>query len=317
MAGIYSHYHRSMGLKPIVVVGSLNLDLVVHAERIPLQGETVAGKGYDESLGGKGANQAVAAAKLGAQVRMVGKVGTDGYGQQLLEGVSVSGVDVSSVSVAEGPSGLAVITHASDGANTIVVIPGANEQLDVPSLEKASDVIREASILLLQLETPMETVIRAAKIAREAGVPVVLDPAPAQDLPAELISLATWITPNETEAARLIHQSKELPPESVADRLMAMGARNVVLKRGEHGCYVKGRDCAAGVQVPAFVSKAVDTTAAGDCFNGAFATRLAAGDSPLAAARYANAAASISVTRYGAQASMPTANEVEARLKNE
>ncbi|HEY8996325.1 MAG TPA: ribokinase [Edaphobacter sp.] len=306
-----------MGRKPIVVVGSLNLDLVVHAERVPLQGETVAGSGYDESLGGKGANQAVAAAKLGAQVRMVGKVGSDGYGQRLLEGVSSSGVDVSAVSVEEGPSGLAVITHASDGANTIVVIPGANEQLDVPSLEKAADAIREASILLLQLETPMDTVIRAAEIAREAGVSVVLDPTPAQDLPAELISLATWITPNETEAARLIHQSEELPPESIAEKLIAMGTRNVVLKRGEHGCYVKRQDYAAGVHVPAFVSQAIDTTAAGDCFNGAFATRLAAGDSPEVAALYANAAASISVTRHGAQASMPTASEVEALLKSE
>lgn len=306
-----------MGLKPIVVVGSLNLDLVVHAQRVPLTGETVTGSGYDESLGGKGANQAVGAARLGAPVRMVGNVGSDGYGHRLREGVRAAGVDVSSVSVAEGPSGLAVITHASDGANTIVVIPGANERLDAAGLEEAADVIREASILLLQLETPMETVVRAAQIAREADVPVILDPAPAQDLPAELISLSTWITPNETEAARLIHQTEELPPESIAERLMAMGARNVVLKRGEHGCYVKGKDLPLGADVQAFVSEAIDSTAAGDCFNGAFAARLAAGDSPLAAARYANAAASISVTRHGAQASMPTANEVEARLKSE
>lgn len=303
--------------KPIVVVGSLNLDLVIHAERIPLQGETVPGSGYDESLGGKGANQAVGVAKLGARVCMVGKVGSDDYGQRLLTGVSEAGVDISNISRTDGSSGLAVITHAGSGANTIVVIPGANAKLDVLEIEKAGDAIRTASALLLQLETPMDSVVRAAQIADEAGVPVILDPAPAQDLPVELVSLVTWITPNETEAARLLHESTELPPEIAADRLLAMGARNVVLKRGEHGCFVKGKDCSPGAHVAAFVSKAVDTTAAGDCFNAAFATRLAVGDTPAEAARYANAAASISVTRHGAQASMPNAKEVEALLEQQ
>ncbi|WP_263416017.1 ribokinase [Terriglobus albidus] len=295
--------------KSVLVIGSLNLDLVVHAERIPLAGETVRGSGYDSLLGGKGANQAVAAAKLGAQVRMAGRVGSDSYGAALLEGLDEVEVDVAGVQVTEGPSGLAVITHSSDGQNAIVVQSGANGLVtaaDVSALEFAN-----AGVVLLQLEIPMDAVVAAAQASHKAGAVVILDPAPVAALPEELLRAVTWLTPNETEAAQLVAGSME--PRQTAERLLAMGCRNVALKLGERGAFLMGADCEP-TPVPALPVKAVDTTAAGDCFNGAFATRLLAGDSPEVAARYANAAAAISVTRLGAQVSMPSRNEVEGLL---
>ncbi|MDE1177249.1 MAG: ribokinase [Edaphobacter sp.] len=304
-----------MTLKPIVVAGSLNLDVVVTTERIPLEGETVLGESYEELLGGKGANQAVGAAKLGATVAMIGRVGDDSYGVRLLEGLKQAGVNASGVSPVKGPSGIALITRAQSGANSIVVIGGANQALDETSIESAAEAIRTASVLLLQLEIPLPSVLRAARIAADAGVPVMLDPAPAQDLPPGLLQEVTWLTPNETEAATLLHSTEELSLEATADRLLSMGARNVALKLGERGVFLKGQDCTSSVHLAAIAVEAVDTTAAGDCFNAAFATQLAQGKQPADAARYANAAAAIAVTRYGAQNSMPTASEVEDLLK--
>ncbi|QEE26590.1 ribokinase [Terriglobus albidus] len=297
--------------KSVLVIGSLNFDLVVHAERIPLAGETVRGSGYDSLLGGKGANQAIAAARLGAQVRMAGRVGSDSYGGALLDGLDEAAVDVAGVQVSDGPSGLAVITHSSDGQNAIVVQPGANGLVtaaDIRALEFA-----EVGVVLLQLEIPMDAVVAAAQEAHKAGLAVILDPAPVAALPEELLRAVTWLTPNETEAAQLVAGSME--PQQTAERLLAIGCRNVALKLGERGAFLMGADCEPTL-VPAFAVKAVDTTAAGDCFNGAFAVRLLAGDSPQAAARYANAAAAISVTRLGAQVSMPSRDEVEALSGN-
>ena len=295
--------------KSVLVIGSLNLDLVVHAVRIPLAGETVRGSGYDSLLGGKGANQAVAAARLGAQVRMAGRVGSDSYGGALLAGLDQADVDVTSVQVSEGPSGLAVITHSSDGQNAIVVQPGANGLVTAADIDALA--FADVGAVLLQLEIPMEAVVAAAQAANKTGIAVILDPAPVAALPEELLRAVTWLTPNETEAAKLVDGSME--PRETAERLLAMGCRNVVLKLGERGAFLMGADCVT-MLVPAFAVKAVDTTAAGDCFNGAFAARLLAGDSPATAARYANAAAAISVTRLGAQVSMPSKDEVEGLL---
>lgn len=297
--------------KSVLVIGSLNLDLVIHAERIPLPGETVRGLGYEELLGGKGANQAVAAARLGASVRMGGRVGSDAYGHSLLDGLTAAGVNAAGVQVSEGPSGLAVITHAASGQNSIVVQPGANGAVtaaDIVEMEFSG-----VGLVLLQLEIPMEAVCAAAKTARQAGVPVMLDPAPVQAFSNDLLQAVTWLTPNETEAAALT--GGVFPPQETAEKLLAMGCRNVVLKLGECGAFLMGSDCEP-VLVPSFAVKAVDTTAAGDCFNGAFATRLLAGDAPAEAARYANGAAAISVTRMGAQASMPSQDEVAELLEN-
>lgn len=295
--------------KSVLVIGSLNLDLVVHAERIPLAGETVRGSGYDSLLGGKGANQAVAAARLGVWVRMAGRVGSDTYGVALLDGLDEAHVDVSGVQVSEGSSGLAVITHSFDGQNAIVVQPGANGFVTTADI-RALD-FSEVGVVLLQLEVPMDAVVAAAQAAHKAGIAVILDPAPVTALSEELLRAVTWLTPNETEAAQLVAGAME--PQQTAERLLGMGCRNVALKLGERGAFLMGADCEPTL-VPAFAVKVVDTTAAGDCFNGAFAVRLLAGDSPQAAARYANAAAAISVTRLGAQVSMPSRDEVEALL---
>jgi ribokinase len=240
---------------------------------------------------------------------MVGRVGSDSYGVALLDGLDEAEVNVTGIQVSEGPSGLAVITHSSDGQNAIVVQAGANGLVtaaDVAALEFAS-----VGVVLLQLEIPMDAVVAAAQAAQKAGIAVILDPAPVAALSEELLRAVTWLTPNETEAAQLVEGSME--PQQTAERLLAMGCRNVALKLGERGAYLMGADCEP-MLVPSFVVKAVDTTAAGDCFNGAFAARLLEGDSPEQAARYANAAAAISVTRLGAQVSMPSRDEVDELL---
>jgi ribokinase len=301
-------------LKPIVVLGSLNLDLITHVEKIPVTGETLFSSGYEESLGGKGANQAVGTARLGAPVSMIGRVGEDAHGKKLLLGLTQASVDASAVLAVAGNSGTAVILHATDGANAIIVHSGANAALRAEDVRKHAALIEQASILLLQLETPIESVTLAANIAHANGVSVMLDPAPAQSLPRELMSCVTWLTPNETEADTLLQN--DAPPQSHqirAHRLLELGVRNVVLKLGGSGAYLAGADCIEEL-TPAFHVDAVDTTAAGDCFNAAFASRLVLGDTPSKAALYANAAAALCVGRHGAQAAMPAANEVDAFL---
>jgi ribokinase len=303
-------------LKPIVVLGSLNLDLITHVRKIPLVGETISGSGYEESLGGKGANQAVGIAKLGMPVSMIGRIGHDAYGDKLLHGLHQAGVRTEAVVAVDGNSGMAVILHAEDGANAIVVHSGANASLSIENVKQHEALIEEASILLLQLETPVESVTLAAQIAHAKGAPVMLDPAPAQVLSHELLSCITWLTPNETEAVTLLKNGNQTASnETNAQRLLELGVRNVVLKLGQRGAYLAGADCEPTL-VPAFRVDAVDTTAAGDCFNAAFATRLVLGDSPTDAALYANAAAALCVQRMGAQTTMPTGTEVDAfRLK--
>ena len=304
---------EAMTLKPVVVVGSVNLDLVLHVDRIPGVGETLLALGQEEFLGGKGANQAVAAAKLGAPVEMIARVGGDAYAARLLDGLRQAGVDAAAVRSIAGPSGLALILHARDGANTIVVQPGANAALRPADIGGHAASFTQAAALLLQLETPLETVAAAAALAHARGVMVVLDPAPAQPLSRELLAHVTWLTPNETEAQALTGTPVSDPAET-AHRLLELGARNVALKLGERGAFLAGQDCEP-THIAAFAVEAIDTTAAGDCFNAAFACRLIAGDTPANAARYANAAAAICVTRAGAQSAMPSAADVEEFLR--
>lgn len=206
-----------------------------------------------------------------------------------------------------------MITVAAGGHNTIVVVPGANALMSAEYLESKRAVIREAGIVLAQLEIPLEAVLRLAQICGEEGVPLMLDPAPAQTLPDELLGLCAWFTPNETEAAFYAGAEGDSTAE-IASKLRAMGARNLLLKRGEHGAYID-RPGQAALEVPAFVVKAVDTTAAGDTYNGAFATALVAGRDVADCARFAAAAAGLSVTRAGAQASMPALAEVLALVE--
>jgi ribokinase len=299
--------------KPIVVVGSLNIDLVAQATRIPAPGETLLGNNFATHPGGKGANQAVAVALLGYPVHMIGRLGDDTFGAQLRDHLTRAGVDIAAVRTSPGSSGVAVIVVANTGENSIVVIPGANALLTPDDLDASIDILRSASAVLTQLETPLPTILHLAELCQRLNVPLILDPAPAQPLPQELLSKVTWFTPNETEAAFYTGISDPADSAATASALTALGLTNLVLKLGSRGAYLATPD-GQPHQIPSFPVHAIDTTAAGDAFNGAFATGLALGMSPPESARFAAAAAALSVTRSGAQPSMPTRDEVQHLL---
>ncbi len=303
--------------KGIVVVGSINLDLVAGTTRIPAPGETVSGQTFQAFFGGKGANQAVAAGRLGAQVHMLGKVGTDVFGPQLRSGLEAAGVNTAAVGEASGPSGVALIATDSTGQNSIVVVPGANGQVTPADLDSQTELIRNAAMVLTQLEIPLSTVEYLAEMTQREGVSLMLDPAPAQPIPDSLFQRLDWITPNESETGTLLGIStRELDDSSMKDAanaLLKRGARNVILKLGKHGCYLALADGRKEF-LPAYKVRAVDTTAAGDAFNGAFATALVQGQDPISSTKWASAVAAISVTRAGAQPSMPNLTEVEQFL---
>jgi ribokinase len=307
------------GQKPIVVVGSINLDLVAHADHIPAAGETVQGSGFQMHPGGKGANQAVAVARLGYPVHMIGKLGSDVAGQQLRAHLESAGVGLECVGQMEGSSGVAMIVVAGDGDNCIVVTPGANAEVTPDFVDLHADMIRNASVVLTQFEIPMETVQHIANLCSQQQVPLILDPAPAQPVPEELLKRVTWFTPNETEAAFYVRDALNGDPGArpcvLAQHLLAQGPAGVLLKMGAQGAYLATD--AMEEQLNAIKVNAVDTTAAGDAFNGAFAVGLLLGKSPVESARFAIAAAALSVTRAGAQPSMPVLEEVERLLGTE
>lgn len=300
--------------KPIVVVGSVTMDLVTRTPRIPAIGETLIGTGFNTTPGGKGANQAVAAAHLGYSVAMVAHVGTDAYGPALIENLQHAGVDTGAISPVEGSSGLAPMFVAETGENSIVVVPGANGKMDRATVDANAALIRSAGMVLCQLEIPLDTLAYTLDFCADAGVPVMLDPAPAAALPDSALGKIAWFTPNETEAAFYVDGAAGV--EETANRLLALGIRNVVLKRGSEGAYVVLASGQSGWVAP-FKVQAIDTVAAGDCFNGAFAVGLLEGLDPFAAARFANAAAAICVTRHGAQASMPMRADVDGILEKQ
>ena len=294
--------------KPIVVVGSINMDLVARTPRIALAGETLIGSGFETTPGGKGANQAVAVARLGYPIAMVGMVGEDVFGQALLDNLTEAAVDASAVERVSGPSGVAQIQVADNAENSIVVVSGSNGKVTPAFIDRHADLIRSAGMVLCQLELPMETISHTLELCAAAGVPIMLDPAPAAPLPQSACLQVTWFTPNETEAAFYLHNNSG--SEEAARELLAKGLKGVVLKRGAEGAYVAvagGKD----EDVRAFPVNAIDTVGAGDCFNGAFAVALLEGNNPWDAAQFASAAAAISVTRRGAQASMPSRAEVD------
>ena len=301
----------------IIVVGSLNMDFVAQVATLPMPGQTVLGSGFRTIPGGKGANQACAAGKLGGQVRMVGRVGDDVFGRQLRDELESVGVDVSGVSVTpQTASGVALIFVQARGQNQIVVAPGANARLAVSDVETAIGTA-SGGYLLLQLETPLDTVEAAAAKARQRGATVVLDPAPAQALSPALLANVDILTPNESEANVLLSRAQvsvslDDAPE-VARALLALGTGTVVLKLGENGALVADRDGVAHFPAPRV--DAVDAIAAGDTFNGALAVALSEGRMLREAVVFANAAAALSVTRHGAQSSIPRREEVEAQLR--
>jgi ribokinase len=305
--------------KPIVVVGSINLDLVATSERAPRPGETLAGTSFATFNGGKGANQAVAAGKLGYPVRLVGKVGDDAFGAGLKIGLRRAGVDVKAVGVASGSSGVALINLGNDGQNSIVVVPGANGKMLPKDVARHSRILKSAGMILAQLEIPLITVEALAVFAHRHGVPFMLDPAPARELPSGLLRLVEWITPNESEARALCGLAADQPitpatARDCAELLLKRGPKNAIIKMGSSGALLALSD-GTREMVPAFEVKAVDSTAAGDAYNAAFAAGLLSGKKPLEAARYAAAVSAIAVTRKGAQPSMPTSREVAKFLK--
>jgi ribokinase len=304
----------------LVVVGSLNMDFVVTVEHLPAPGQTVLGRDFQMIPGGKGANQACAAAKLGVNsvsVRMVGRVGYDVFGDHLKASLSAGGVDVSAVHGTRAQAtGVALISVDAAGQNTIVVASGANHALAASETEAMRPVFRGARFVLFQLESPLDTVAAALKLARAEGARTILDPAPAVALPAELLANVDILTPNETEASILLG----LPPGRVsasdavplARSLRERGPKAVLLKLGDQGCFYS--DGETELFGAAFSVVARDTTAAGDTFNAALAVALAEDRGIEEALRFANASAAISVTRIGAQASVPARAEVDALL---
>jgi len=306
-----------MSKKTIIVVGSSNTDMIIQLDRIPRPGETILGGEFTSAAGGKGANQAVGAARAGGQVTFIARVGQDMFGDQAVAGFTKEGINADHVTRDPSrPSGVALIFVAKDGENSIAVAGGANGELSPADVKEAANLFAGAGMLVMQLETPLVTVQAAADLAAKAGVRVILNPAPARAIPDQLLKKVSIITPNETEAELLtgIKVDSEAAASNAADKLLARGVKTAIITLGSRGAFVAGDG--VGKLVPGFKVKAVDTTAAGDTFNGALAVALVEGKTLENSVRFANAAAAISVTRLGAQTSVPTRREIEELLKN-
>ena len=302
----------------VCVIGSANVDYTVALPRLPSPGETVSGGTLLVNLGGKGANQAVAARRLGGEVRMIGCVGDDADGRRIRESLAAAGIGVDGLLASrEAATGTALIMVDAQGRNQIAVAPGANHRLTVEMVAPYAESIAWADIVACQLETPLAVVRWALGEARRHGVTTILNPAPVQPLDAEILALVDFLTPNEHEAARLagIAVDSLESARAAAGRLLALGAGAVLVTLGERGVLACGGDGAGAAHFPAFPVEAVDTTAAGDAFNGALAVGLAAGGTLEQAIPLANAAAALACTKRGAQDSLPGRLEVEAFLR--
>ena len=295
--------------KGILVIGSLNMDLSIDLAKMPVTGETILGRGIAYKAGGKGANQACAAGKLGGRVRMLGCVGQDEFGQKLVKSLSESGVEADYIKESRDlPTGTAVIYVDDNGDNSIVVIPGANMACDIEYLKEQDEQFHWCDYVVLQMEIPYEAVWYSVKRAKELGKMVILNPAPAPDeIPEEILSLVDYLTPNETEIIALNGKSKDDIREG-AEKLLSRGVSNVIATLGDRGALLVNRY--GETFYPARKVVSVDTTAAGDCFNGAMVAALAEGQSEAEAILFANIASSIAVTRKGAQESLPIREEV-------
>lgn len=292
------------------------MDAIAEVVSLPQPGETVLARGMSRLPGGKGANQAVAAARAGGDVWFVGRVGTDAYGGELKDSLQRAGVHTGLLAVdPDAPTGMAMITVDEHAENTIVVIPGANGTLRPDNLRDARDTIARSRVVIAQLEIPIETVYHAAELARAAGATFILNPAPAQPLEPALMQLVDVLVPNEDELARMSGLGSPIDPTASAYLLLDTGVSTIVVTRGAYGALVVSRE--ASLDVPAFATRAVDTTGAGDAFVGNFARAIDRGDTVEEAARFANAAAAVSVRASGAQAAMPTEAETQAMLRGE
>lgn len=302
-------------MKKILVIGSLNMDLKVTMVRMPAEGETLMGKKIEYHAGGKGANQAVAAGRLGGNVTMLGALGWDEFGEVLMQSLISSGVDIKNLIRKEQPTGTAVIFVDANGKNSIVVIPSANADCDLSYLVQHQAIIEESDYLLLQMEIPHDAVWHAVKEGHRMHKTVILNPAPAPDhMTDDLLAMVDWLTPNESELAAL----SGLPCENLdqikdaANSLIRRGARQIIVTVGRHGAMWVNE---AGARLFSVLdTPVIDTTAAGDCFNAAFTLAISEGKNPEEAITFANAAATLSVARAGAQSSLPTRAEVDAFL---
>lgn len=303
----------------ILVVGSINMDLAVRVARMPDPGETVLGNSFQTSGGGKGANQAVAVARLGGRCRLVGRVGGDAFGRELLAGLRGEGIDCEHVQVvADQPTGVAMIVVNAQGENSIVVASGANHALTPDDVYDSEPAFQGVAVALLQLELPLPTVRAAIDLARRHGAKVILDPAPAiRDMPRELYHVDI-LSPNAHEAETLTGAAavEERLDRQVASDLIARGAGAAVLKLGSRGCLVAMAD-GHFYKVPTYDVNVVDTTGAGDAFTGALGLAVARGEHMHQAAKFANAAGALACSRLGAQSAMPTAQEVAMLMRDQ
>jgi ribokinase len=298
----------------IVVVGSSNTDMILKLARIPRPGETILGGEFITAAGGKGANQAVAAARAGGDVTMIARVGRDIFGERAIDGLIENGIQVDYVSYDKAPSGIALIFVSKDGENSIGVGSGANANLAPADVRKGKAAFAAADVVLMQLETPLETIQAAADLADASRAMVILNPAPARPLPDKLLKKVSILTPNETETELLtgINVGDEASCKQAAGILLRKGVKTLIITLGSRGAFVA--TATEAQLVPGFKVKQIDTTAAGDTFNGALAVALSESQPLVNAVRFANAAGALSVTRLGAQPSVPTRREIEKLL---
>ena len=299
------------------MVGSINMDLVIRCDHLPVPGETITAQSSLEIPGGKGANQSVAAARAGGEVSMLGRVGDDSMANRLLENLQQQGVKTETVlRTAQCPSGIAVVAVEASGENAIMVVPGANGRVSVEDIDAAEAMLRNATILLLQLEIPIATVLRLIAIAKEAGIPVILDPAPMpRSLPIEALRV-DLICPNESEASAIVGYdvTNVESAERACNDLVGLGVRRAIVTLADKGAVI--HDGSRTNWIEPFEIEPVDTTAAGDAFAGALAVELADGKPLLDSARFASAGGAIAATRLGAQGAMPTRQEIEQLVRN-
>ena len=305
-------------MSTVWVVGSLNVDLVVTVDRFPQPGETLRGRDFSTFLGGKGGNQAMALSRLGTRPRVVARVGDDDFGSRYVRSLRDAGAKVEAVRpVADTATGTALIEVDGSGQNHIVIVPGANGTLNPAAVVPDLQEVAEGDLVLLQLEIPFETVWEVARESHRRGARVILDPAPAAEIPLEVLAHLTWVTPNEHEASIItgVDTGTTRGLEQACSALLEAGVRNVVIKAGARGAMYAHREAPEPLLVPGFPVEAVDTTAAGDSFNGGLAWALAEGLAATEAIRRANAVAALSVTGMGAQTAMPTVQAVKGFLE--
>lgn len=290
----------------VVVIGSMNMDYVVNVNKLPKKEETISATSFTTSIGGKGANQAFAAKKLGAEVFMIGAVGNDEAGRRITERMKEENIDTTRIETVNVPTGNAMITVEESGSNTIVVYPGANDYVSKNLIGKNEDIIKEADFIILQLEIPIESVEYAVKLAKKYNKKVILNPAPAKKIPESLYEFIDILTPNETELESL---SKEKDIKNGAKLLLHRGVKEVVVTIGDKGCYYLSKE--DEFIIDSIEVNAIDTTAAGDSFNGALAVGLCEGKSMKETLRFANIVGALTTTKHGAESSLPNRMDVD------